>query len=277
MIAQVDRYVLAAKLHSYLNDHAAAVRVLSEGLAQHPDAPQLYRHRGHFRISLRAFDDAISDFERAVALLDERDDEIEYYQAQLVPEMERLILGKAPELLVAPTPIHATTLAELKDVYKGTLKSSTWYHFALAYYLKGEFDIAADYYRKTLAYCIDDDMRVATLDWLYMSLRRAGKEAEAKQLLNETDTDMHINEPSYYRRMLMYKGQLTPEELLSPTTADKRAIATQGYGVGNWFFCNGERDKAVEVFKRVIALGQRAAFGHLAAEVDLGRLGVTLP
>jgi tetratricopeptide (TPR) repeat protein len=274
MISQVDRYILAAKLHSYLNDHSAAVRVLSEGIEENPDSPHLYRHRGHFKISLREFDIAISDFKRAVTLLEGRDDEIEYYQAQLVPEMERLILGKAPELLVAPTAINQETLDALKDVYKGTLKSSTWYHFALAYYLQGEFATAAEHYRKTLEYCIDDDMRVATLDWLYMSLRRAGKENEAQQLLAETDTNMHINEPSYHRRMMMYKGQLAPDDLLSPTTSDKRSVATQGYGVGNWYLCNGETDKAVNVFQRVIAVGQKAAFGHLAAEVDLKRLGV---
>lgn len=275
MIPEPQRYILAAKLRSYLNQHGEAVRVLSEGIERNPDSPHLHRHRGHFKISLRRFDDAVPDFERAVELMAGMEDEIEYYQAELVPEMERLLLGKKAELLAEPTPITEDTLVGLKDVYKGTLKSSTWYHFALTHYLQGDFAKAADHYRTTLEFCVDDDMRVATIDWLYMSLRRAGHEDEAQRLLDSTDTDMHINEPSYHRRMCMYKGELQPEDLLAPNTSDGRSIATQGYGVGNWYLCNGDTDKAIDVFQRVIAHGQPAAFGYIASEVDLARLGGT--
>jgi len=269
----VHRYVLVAKLHSYLRDAAGAVRVLGDGLERHPASPHLHRHRGHFRITLRDFDGAVEDFERAVPLLESIDDEIEYYQRELVPEMERAILGEPLERLRAPTPIDDATLAALRDVYKGTLKSSTWYHFGLARYLRGEFDRAADVYATTLGFCVDDDMRVATLDWRYMSLRRAGRDDEAAALLAEVDTAaMHINEPSYHRRMRMYRGELAPDDLLGAADADSRAVATQGYGVGNWYFYNGDRARAREVFERVIALGQREAFGHIAAEVDLSTM-----
>ena len=270
MFEQVHRYVLVAKLHSYLRNADEAVRALSDGLERHPNSPHLLRHRGHFRVTLRDFDGAVADFERAVPLLEGMDDEIEYYQRELVPEMERAILAQPLERLREPTPINAETLAELRDVYKGTLKSSTWYHYGLARYLRGEYDEAADTYATTLTYCVDDDMRVATLDWRYMSLRRAGRDAEAEALLAEVDTAaMHINEPSYHRRMRMYRGELSPESLLNGADADSRAVATQGYGVGNWYYYNGDRTKAREVFERVIALGQREAFGHIAAEVDL--------
>ena len=273
MTPESQRYILAAKLRSYLNQHGEAVRILREGIARNPNSPHLHRHCGHFKISLRRFDDAIPNFQRAVELMDGMDDEIEYYQAELVPEIERLILGQKIELLAEPTPVTEDTLANMKDVYKGTLKSSTWYHFALTHYLRGDFSAAADYYETALQYCVDDDMRVATIDWLYMSLRRAGREDEAQRLLESTDTDMHINEPSYHRRIRMYKGELQPEDLLAPDASDRRSIATQGYGVGNWYLCNGDADKAVDVFRQVVTHGQPAAFGFIAAEVDLARLG----
>jgi len=275
MIPDFQRYILAAKLRSYLGQHRDAVALLTEGIQNNPDSPHLYRHRGHFKISLRQFEDAITDFEQAVTLLGDMDDEIEYYQAELVPEIEKLILNQEASLLAHPTPITDQTLDNLKDVYKGTLKSSTWYHYALAHYLLGNFTTAADHYQTTLTYCVDDDMRVATIDWLYMSLRRAGQDKDAENLLEQTSTDMHINEPSYHRRMRMYKGELPPEELLTPNTNDRRTVATQGYGVGNWYLCNGDKSKAIDVFKRVISLGQPAAFGYIASEVDLGRLGVS--
>lgn len=275
MIPEPQRYILVAKLRSYLNQHDEAVRVLDQGIERNPGSPHLYRHRGHFKISQRRFDEAVPDFERAIEAMDGMDDEIEYYQAELVEEMERLLLGEPPELLVEPTPIDEANLDRLKDVYKGTLKSSTWYHYALAHYLRGDFATAADGYRKTLEYCVDDDMRVATIDWLYMSLRRAGREDEARELLEDTDTAMHVNEPSYHRRMRMYKGELQAEDLLAPDASDRRTLATQGYGVGNWYLCNGDRDKALEVFRRVIEHGQPAAFGYLASEVDLARLSAS--
>lgn len=266
------RYMLAAKLHTYVGKHEDALRVLSAGIAAHPDQPHLYRHRGHFRVSVRDFDGAIADFEEAVKRLDSMPDEIEYYQAQLVPEMEKTILGGESDLLASPTAITAENLERLKDVYKGTLKSSTWYHYGLAHYLRGEFEEAADKYRETLTHCVDDDMTVATTDWLIMSLRRAGKLDEARAVLDSTSLEMHINEPSYYRRMQMYKGQLTPDALLDLESADRRTLATQGYGVGNWYLTEGDRGAATRVFERILEQGDRFAFGTIAAETDLKRL-----
>ncbi|MCC6311459.1 MAG: tetratricopeptide repeat protein [Trueperaceae bacterium] len=272
MITEPLRYMLVAKVYSYQDRHADAVRALSEGIAKHPDSAMLLRHRGHFNVSVRDFDGAVQDFARSVALLEGQPDEIEYYQAELMPEVERLILGQEPRLLNEPTAITDANLARLRDVYKGTLKSSAWYHYGLAHYLRGEFDEAADKYRTTLEHCVDDDMTVATTDWLYMSLRRAGRHSEAAKLLDATSLDMHINEPSYYRRMELYKGVATPESVLSPNDGDTKTLATQGYGVGTWYFYNGRKEEARQVFERIIAVGHRAAFGTIAAEVDLARL-----
>lgn len=276
MIPDPQRHVLAAKLNYYLDQYEDAIDILSDGIERHPDSPHLYRHRGHFNVSIREFDDAIRDFERAVELMAEMDDEIEYYQAQEVEEMERLLLGDEPKLFTEPTPVNASTLAELEDVNKATLKFSTWYHFGLAHYLNGEFETAAEYYRNALNHAVDDDGRVAALDWIYMSLRRAGHDADAERLLDETNIDdMDVKEPSYYRRMRMYKGRLSPEDLLSPPTADDdHSIATQGYGVGNWYLYNGDQAKAVEVFERVIDAGQEYTFGHIATETDMKRLDI---
>ncbi|HET9026699.1 MAG TPA: tetratricopeptide repeat protein [Trueperaceae bacterium] len=273
MITEPQRYMLVAKVYSYQDRHPDAVRVLSDGIARHPDSGLLYRHRGHFKVSIRDFAGAVDDFRTSVALLAGQPDEIEYYQAELMPEVERLMLGQESELLAETTAINAANLERLRDVYKGTLQSSAWYHYGLAHYLRGEYDEAADKYRKTLELCVDDDMTVATTDWLYMSLRRAGRHDEAAELLAATDLAMHINEPSYYRRMEMYKGVTSPETVLSPTDGDKKTLATQGYGVGNWYYYNGRHDEARAVFERILAVGHRAAFGTIAAEVDLARMG----
>ena len=76
---------------------------------------------------------------------------------------------------------------------------------------------------------------------------------------------------AYHARLLMYKGLRTPESVLNLNTADDVQIATQGYGVGNWFLVNGDRVKAKEIFDRVLAGRAWAAFGFIAAEADTKR------
>jgi hypothetical protein len=69
----------------------------------------------------------------------------------------------------------------------------------------------------------------------------------------------------------MYKGLRSPESVLNLNAADDVQIATQGYGVGNWYLANGNRAKAKEIFDRVVSGRAWAAFGYIAAEADLKR------
>ncbi len=48
-------------------------------------------------------------------------------------------------------------------------------------------------------------------------------------------------------------------------------IATQGYGVGNWYLVNGDVAAATEIFERIVAGTSWAAFGYIAAEAELAR------
>jgi hypothetical protein len=73
----------------------------------------------------------------------------------------------------------------------------------------------------------------------------------------------------------MYQGQIAPEELLdlrSDTDPDISVdIATQGYGVGNWYLVNGDPEAAQEVFERILEGTSWAAFGYIAAEAEVAR------
>jgi hypothetical protein len=80
-----------------------------------------------------------------------------------------------------------------------------------------------------------------------------------------------LENASYHRRLLMYKGLEKPEALLDTANADALTIATQGYGVGNWYYVNGDRGKALDIFHKVVAGSQWSAFGYIAAEADLQR------
>ena len=49
-------------------------------------------------------------------------------------------------------------------------------------------------------------------------------------------------------------------------------LATQGYGVANWYFVNGEVDKAKEILNKVLGGKYWSAFGYIAAEADVKRM-----
>ena len=80
-----------------------------------------------------------------------------------------------------------------------------------------------------------------------------------------------IENHSYHRMLLMYKGQIEPEALLT-VAADALTNATVGYGVGNWEYYNGRTEPAVWVFRQVLQGSQWGAFGYIAAEADLKTL-----
>ena len=243
----VENIIWLGRRLAYLWRYQDAIAVYTEGLRKHPDEPKLYRHRGHRYISTRAFDKAVADLERAAALIDGTEDEVE-------PDGQ-------PNDAGIPT---------------STLHTNVYYHLGLAYYLQGRFDEALDAYQQCLAASGNNDMRVATLDWLYMTLRRLDRPADADAAIASVHADMEILENfAYHRRLLMYKGEVSLDSLLRVDDDGDAALtlATQSYGVGNYYLVSGERERAVEIFRQVVSGDYWPAFGYIAAEADLKRLG----
>ena len=48
---------------------------------------------------------------------------------------------------------------------------------------------------------------------------------------------------------------------------------TTAYGVGNWYLYNGDTARALGIFERIVATGNWAAFGAIAAEAEIARRG----
>lgn len=236
-----DAIIWLGRRHAYLGHYRLAIDVFTKGIALHPDDARMYRHRGHRYITLRRFDDAIRDLERAAALTAGEADQVE-------PD-------GAPNAYNIPV---------------STLQTNIWYHLALAHYLKHDFERALPAWQEALARSTNDDMRVASADWLYMTLRRLGREEAARAVLDGITPDMRILEnDAYHRRLLMYKGMVAAEDLLAADTADAVQVATYGYGVANWHLYNGRADRARELFQRILAGPNWAAFGFIAAEAEI--------
>lgn len=238
-----DAIVWVGRRQAYLGRYNDAIATYSRGLEAHPDSPHLYRHRGHRHISTRKLTEAVADFEKAAALIDGQPDEVE-------PD-------GAPNAAGIPT---------------STLQSNIWYHLGLAHYLRGDFEKALEAYLECLEVSKNNDMLVATSDWLYMTYRRLGLEDEAAAVLEPITADMEILEnTAYHKRLLMYKGEVEPDTLLDPEGTDALQLATQGYGVGNWYLYNGDRTRAQQIFEQILDGGSWAAFGFIAAEAELER------
>jgi tetratricopeptide (TPR) repeat protein len=239
-----DAIIWVGRRYGYLWRYQDAIAMFSKGIALHPADARMYRHRGHRYITVRQFDRATADFDKAVSLIKGTRDEIE-------PDG-------------APNPSGKP---------RSTLHFNIWYHLALAHYLKGDYDKALNAWNECMKVSTNDDSIAATSDWLWMTLMRLGRKAEAAKVLDRITPQMEILENgSYHRRLLMYKGLEKPETLLNPANADALTVATQGYGVGNWYYVNGDRAKAKEIFEKVVSGPQWSAFGYIAAEADLQRM-----
>lgn len=238
-----DSIVWLGRRLAYLGRIREAIAVYTAGIALHPDNPWLYRHRGHRYLTVRELDHAIRDFERANKLTAGRPDQVE-------PDGQ-------PNAMNQPI---------------GTLRSNILYHLGLAYYLKGDFARALPVYRRELAESRNDDRRVSTAHWLYMALRRLGRPREAAQVLRPIRKQMNIVEnDTYHRLLLMYKGELPPDSVLATTPSGEMSVtdATAAYGIGNWHLYNGRPAAARDIFRRIVAGGQWGAFGFIAAEREL--------
>ena len=237
-----DALIWLGRRTAYLGRYREAIAIFSEGIKKHPGDARMYRHRGHRYITVRELDNAIADLEKAAELIAGQPDEVE-------PDG-------------APNPQNIPT---------STLQSNIWYHLGLAQYLQGDFAHAAFAYSEGLKVSKNDDMLVATANWLYLALRRLGRDDEAGALLAPIKKDMNIIENNaYHKLLLMHKGEVTPDEVLAEAKDDLNR-ATLGYGVGAFYLLNGEPDKARAVFEQIIAGPLWPAFGHLAAEADLSR------
>ncbi len=239
----VEAIIWFGRRTAYTVDFREAIKIFSEGILKHPGEARFYRHRGHRYISLREFDKAIADLKHAAGLINGTEDRVE------------------PD-----------GIPNKKNIPLSTLHSNIWYHLGLAYYLKGDFKNASGAYRECMKVSTNDDMRTATSHWLYMTLQLMGKKNELGSVLSPiTKRLMIIENTAYYTLLLFYKGLFSEEQLLERSSSGEIDPATL-YGLGNWYFYNGKKDKAKQIFKELIKTGNKAAFGYIAAEAQLNRM-----
>lgn len=229
---------------AYLGDYRKAIEIYTRGIRLYPNDARMYRHRGHRYITLRCWDKAIDDLKKAADLIKDQIDEIE-----------------------------ADGIPNARNIPTSTLHTNIWYHLGLAYYLKGEYRLALQAFEKCASLSENDDMLIATLNWLNITLRKLGRIKEADLRIKDIRAGMDIMENhDYLNILLLYKTGDVNQLVEKTEKQETLSNATTGFGVGAYYLLNGKKDKAKELFEKVVAGNQWASFGYIAAEAELANL-----
>ncbi len=239
----VDNLIWYGRFLAYSGDYLAAIDLYTTGIKQYPKDARLYRHRGHRYISLRRFDEAITDLAHAAELIGGTENEIE------------------PD-----------GMPNAANIPVSTLHGNIYYHLGLAHYLKHEWKPALEAYKKCKASTENPDNLVSATHWLYAITRRSNGKIEADEFLKEITSDLAVIENTAYHRLcLFYKGELSEKALLQ-TTGDAPANDAILYGLGNWYIYNGNPTRARALFEQIFEHDSWSSFGYIAAESDLVNL-----
>lgn len=233
-----DNIIWYGRRTAYLGKYKEAIAIFSEGVEKFPEDARFYRHRGHRLISLRQLDSAIKDLTKASELIEGTENEIE------------------PD-----------GLPNAQNIPVSSLHGNIWYHLGLAHYLKGNMEAANEAYIQCRNAMSNDDNLVSSTHWLYMIQRRLANPEQAQKMLEPINMDMKIIENfSYYDLCKMYKGLLPVEELQGGEAGPANDAVR--YGLANWYFYNGEQEKAKKALEDILSSEGWNSFGYIAAEQD---------
>jgi len=224
---------------AYLGEYDKAIELYTKGIEEFPEDARFLRHRGHRYISTRQFDKAIAD------------------------------LSKAGEMIQGTeNTIEPDGLPNARNIPVSSLHGNIWYHLGLAYYLKHDYQKAYEAYLKCRESGSHPDNVVSSTHWLYMIQRRLGDEDKAKEVLAPIEPGSDIIENfTYYKLCQFYKGDLPLDSVQG--TAGSPSSDAMKYGLGNWYFYNGDKEKAKAIWDEILAGKAESSFGFIAAESDL--------
>ncbi|HTE44027.1 MAG TPA: tetratricopeptide repeat protein [Gemmatimonadaceae bacterium] len=163
----------------------------------------------------------------------------------------------------------------MNDLTRGFRLDSTnygvLYHLGIVRYARGNFTGASDAFKRAQPHAPDAGELAGATDWLWMSLSRAGRKAEAKAMLDRKPDSLPTT-VAYAQRLKLYRGQIGPDAVITPGDTTDVAVATLSYGIGNWYLVRGDTARARTWFQRSIKSGGWPGFGFIISEVELKRL-----
>ncbi len=239
----VEALIWYGRRTAYLGQYSQAIDIYSEGIRRFPEEARLYRHRGHRYISIRKYDEAITDLEKAAQLIDGTSDEIE------------------PD-----------GMPNAQNIPVSSLHGNIWYHLGLAYYLTHQDEKAYTAYLHCRESGDHYDNIVSSTHWLYMIQQRLGNPTKADSLLAPIHADSTVIENQSYADLCrLYKGWLPVDSLIQDGPGSPSNDAVR-YGVANWYLYHGDTVQAKQMMEALVEEKAFSSFGYLAAESDLIRI-----
>ena len=145
------------------------------------------------------------------------------------------------------------------------------YHLGIVRYASGDFNGAADAFARAQSRAPEPGELAGSTDWLWMSLSRAGRAAEAQAMLDRRPDSLPVAN-AYAKRLQLYRGQIGPDNLITAADTADVQRATLNYGLGNWYLVRGDTARARAAFEQSVASGGWPGFGFIISEVELRRL-----
>ena len=217
---------------------SSSIPIYTKAIQAFPNDPRPYRWRGHRYLSLRKFDLAITDLEKARSLAPSSFEAsfylgLAYYFSQrygdAANELARCVnqAGK-PDEFAKSLPANMVGCA--------TLPQTPEYLMGLA-------------------------------DWHYRSLRRAGRSGEAKELLTTIKDGVLLrSNESNYRDLRYFQGKLSEKELLEATGI---AYTNAASAVALHKLLDGRVGEGCTLLRKLSRDSNWSSFGVIAAEVEL--------
>lgn len=153
-----------------------------------------------------------------------------------------------------------------------------WYHLGIVQFARGDFAAAAASFERAQPIAPDPGELAGSTDWLWMSLSRAGRHADANAMLDrKPESRMPPIDNAYTRRLKLYRGEIGPDAVITPADTEEVQIATLAFGLGNWHLVKGDKAQARAAFERSVrSSGGWPGFGFILSEVELSRSGSPL-
>lgn len=255
---------LGTKFYS-LADTKGVVAENEKNLAAHPKDPALLLKLAQAQVSVWQDREAVATLTRALSIH---------------PDDAALLVERGHREL--PLREFARAQADLRRASQiDPKRMDAWYHLGLAYYFQGRFSEAADAFLHAHDTAPNSDEVINSGNWVYASLRRAGRTAEAAKFIQVFPQKNESPHTEHYLNLLrLFAGQRNEAQILPPepppgNTDDETELRfdTVAYGVGNWHLYNGDPAKAREYFQRVVKGHVWITWGFVGSEVELARNG----
>ncbi len=164
----------------------------------------------------------------------------------------------------------------MSDLTRGygldSLNYGVLYHLGIVRFARGDFNAAVDAFQRSIQRPPNAGELAGSTDWLWMSLMRAGRAAEARALLASRPDSLPVNN-AYTTRLKLYRGEIQPDQVFTPADTAGVQVATLSYGLGNWYLVRGDTVNAHRWFERAVSASAGwAGFGFIISEVELRRL-----